>query len=184
DGTVITLGSNSSGTTATNAMSYNVSIVAGTAAVSLGSGGGVGAGNIGTLINGITYQNTNTDNPSAGNRVFTLTQIQDSGGTVSGGVDNATLAITSTINVIAVNDAPVLATGSTLNYTENQAATAINMLVTVNDVDNTTLASASVSITGNFASGEDVLGFVNNPATMGNIVGAYNAATGVMCLSS
>ena len=52
--------------------------------------------------------------------------------------------VTSTINVTAVNDAPVLASGSVLGYTENQAATAINTLVTVNDVDNTTLASATV----------------------------------------
>ena len=50
-------------------------------------------------------------------------------------------------------------------------------------MDNATLASATVSITGNFVSGEDVLGFVNG-AGMGNIAGAYNAATGVMTLTS
>ena len=93
-------------------------------------------------------------------------------------------AITSTINVTAVNDAPVLATGSTLNYTENQAASAINTLITTADLDHTTFASGTVSITGNFASGQDVLGFVNVPATMGNIAGVYNAATGVMSLTS
>ena len=112
-----------------------------------------------------------SDNPSVLARTVSYT-VND--GTVDSNI------VTSTINVTAVNDAPVLASGSVLDYTENQAATAINTLVTVNDVDNTTLASATVSITGNFASGEDVLGFVNNPATMGNIAGVYNAATGVM----
>ncbi len=51
-------------------------------------------------------------------------------------------------------------------------------------MDNTTLASATVSITGNFATGQDILSFTNNPGTMGNITGSYNATTGVMTLSS
>src|SRR5258706_3148865 len=47
-----------------------------------------------------------------------------------------------------------------------------------------TLSSGTISITGNFASGEDVLSFTNVPATMGNIAGSYNAGTGVMTLTS
>ena len=81
------------------------------------------------------------------------------------------------------NRAPVLANGSTLNYAENGAAAAINTALTVTDVDSTTLASATVSITGNFASGQDVLGFVNG-AGMGNIAGSYDGATGVLTLTS
>ena len=91
--------------------------------------------------------------------------------------------MSSTVNVTPVNDAPVLATGSVLNYTENDPATAIDTLITVNDVDNATLASATVAITGNYTSGEDVLGFVNG-AGMGNISGSWNAGTGVMTLTS
>ena len=121
DGSTITLGANSAGTTATNAMGYTVNIVAGTATVSLTSGAGVSSANIATLINGITYQNTNTDNPTAGNRVFTLTQIQDSGGTANGGADTTALAIASTVNVVAVNDAPTL-TATALNPTFTEAA--------------------------------------------------------------
>jgi hypothetical protein len=92
--------------------------------------------------------------------------------------------VTSTVNVAAVNDAPALATGSTLNYTENGVATAINTAITVADVDNATQLSGTVSISGGFASAEDVLSFTNVPATMGNIAGSYNAATGVMTLTS
>ena len=90
----------------------------------------------------------------------------------------------STITVTPVNDAPVQATGSTLNYTENGASAAINSSITVTDVDNTTLSTATVSITTNFVSGQDVLSFTNVPATMGNITGTYNAAAGVMNLGS
>ena len=61
-----------------------------------------------TLVNGITYQDTNVDNPTAGNRVFTLTQVKDSGGTANGGSIRRLLAIASTVNVVPVNDAPTL----------------------------------------------------------------------------
>ena len=82
----------------------------------------------------------------------------------------------------AVNDAPVLATGSTLAYTENGVAAAINGTITVADPDNATLVSGSVSIGTGFATGQDVLAFTN--VAMGNIVGSYNATTGVMSLTS
>jgi hypothetical protein len=108
DGSAITLGANSVGVTATNGMGYTVNIVAGTATVTLSKPAGVSAANINALINGITYQNTNTDNPSAGNRVFSVSQIQDSGGTANGGQDTTALATTSTVNVMPVNDAPFL----------------------------------------------------------------------------
>ena len=122
----------------------------------------------------MTYSNS-SDNPSVLARTVSYT-VND--GTVNSNI------VTSTINVTAVNDAPVLATGSVLAYTENQAATAINTVITTSDLDNATLASGTVSITANFVSGQDVLGFTNVPATMGNIAGVYNAATGVMTLTS
>src|SRR5205823_4048423 len=52
------------------------------------------------------------------------------------------------------------------------------------DADNTTLASATVAITGNFQPAEDVLAFINDGATMGNIVASYNSGTGVLTLTS
>jgi len=122
----------------------------------------------------VQYSNS-SDNPSTSARTVSYT--------VNDGAANSN-TVTSTVNVAAVNDAPVLATGSTLNYTENGAATAINAALTVADLDNATLTSGSVAITGGFASGEDALSFTNVPATMGNIAGAYNAATGVMTLTS
>ena len=106
DGSTITLGANSSGTTATNGMTYNVTVAAGTATVVLSKAAGVSTANINTLINSVTYQDTNTDAPSPGNRVFTLTQIQDSGGVANSGQDTTALAIASTVKVVAVNDAP------------------------------------------------------------------------------
>ena len=60
---------------------------------------------------------------------------------------------------------------------------AINAAIVLSDVDNTTLAGATVTI-ANFVVGQDVLGFVNVAATMGNIRGHFNSMTGVMSLFS
>src|SRR6185436_15255426 len=122
----------------------------------------------------VQYANS-SDNPATAARTVTFT--------VNDGTANSN-TVASTVNVAATNDASTLATGSTLNYTENGAASAINTVLTLADLDNTTLPSATVSITGGFASAEDVLSFTNVPATMGNITGSYNAGTGVMTLTS
>ncbi len=129
----------------------------------------------GTATSALTIRGWDTTSGTAGTKVTTATN----GGTSA--FSSATDVID--VTVTAVNDAPVLATGSTLGYTENGAAAAINTTITVSDVDNATLSTGTVSITGGFATGEDVLSFTNVPATMGNIVGSYNATTGVMSLS-
>ena len=146
---------------------------AGTGVMSLSS-----AGNTATVaqwqaaLRAVQYSNS-SDNPSTAARTVTY-QVNDSAANSN--------TVASTVNVAGVNDAPALTNGSTLGYTENGAASAINTAITVSDVDSGTLSTATVSITGNFASGQDVLGFTNVPATMGNITGSYNAGTGVMSL--
>src|SRR5207237_1205863 len=131
------------------------------------------AGNTATLaqwqaaFRAVQYANR-SDNPSTSARTVSFT--------VNDGTTGSN-TVTSTVNVTAVNDASTLATGSTLNYTENGAASAINAAITVADLDNATLPTATASITGSFASGQDALSFTTVLATMGNIAGAYNAAT-------
>ena len=56
--------------------------------------------------------------------------------------------------------------------------------VTVDDVDDATLASGTVAITSGFHSGQDVLAFTNDGSTTGNVAGSYDAATGVLALTS
>ena len=151
--------------------SYN----AGTGVMTLTSAGGTATlAQWQAAFRAVQYSNS-SDNPSTSARTVSF-QVND-------GTANSN-TVTSTVNVAAVNDASTLATGSTLNYTENAAATAINTAITLADLDNATLPSATVSITGGFASAEDALSFTNVPATMGNIAGSYNAGTGVMTLTS
>ena len=87
---------------------------------------------------------------------------------------------TRTITVAAVNNPPVVTmTASALAFTEGNSATAIDTGLTVTDADSANLASATVSITGNFVTGEDVLGFT----TQNGITGSFNATTGVLTLT-
>ncbi|MEO8401515.1 MAG: DUF4347 domain-containing protein, partial [Gammaproteobacteria bacterium] len=181
DGKTIALNLSSAGTTTNNGMVYTVSVVSGTATVSLSSAG-ITPSTLNTIINNISYQNTNVDNPTAGNRVFTITQMKDSGGVASGGVDTTNLGFVSAVTVVPVNDFPVLTGTSSINYTENAAATPINTSIVLSDVDSATLLNAKVSIS-NYVSGEDVLSFTANAST-GNIVASFNTSTGVLTLSS
>ncbi|MBB6563755.1 hypothetical protein HNP48_006479, partial [Acidovorax soli] len=130
-------------------------------------------------LQSVTYTN-NSDTPNTSDRTISFV--------VNDGIANSSAA-TKTLSVAAVNDTPVsTASGGSTAFTEgnNAASTpvAVDSGFTVTDGDNATLASATVSISGGFQNGEDALAFTNNPATMGNISGSYNAATGVMTLTS
>jgi VCBS repeat-containing protein len=120
----------------------------------------------------VKYANT-SDAPSTAPRTVSW-QVND-----GAGVNNLSNVATSTINVTSVNDAPVLTGGATLAYTENQAATAIDTTITVSDIDSATLTSATIQITGNYVSGQDVLSYT----TALGITGSFNAGSGTLTLS-
>ncbi|HEV7424963.1 MAG TPA: Ig-like domain-containing protein [Thermoanaerobaculia bacterium] len=123
-------------------------------------------------LRSVTYANAST-NPSTSPRTVTW-QVDD-----GAGVNNLSAPVTSTINVISTNSAPQLANGSTISYTENDAATVINSVITVSDVDSPTLAGATVQITSGYNSAQDVLSF----APVFGISGSFNSGTGTLTLS-
>ncbi|MEX8195133.1 DUF4347 domain-containing protein [Comamonas guangdongensis] len=185
DGSNVALTNGNAVTTSGNGLSATVSLSGGTATVSISSSGGISSSTAASVINGISYRDS-SGSPTAGNRVVTLTSVRDNGGTSNGGVDTTTLALASTVTIGVV---PVVTTsGGSATFTagDNSASTpvAVDGGLTVTDSASPTLASATVSITGNFHSGEDVLAFSNDGSTMGNIVASYNAATGVLTLTS
>ncbi|QSB00441.1 DUF4347 domain-containing protein [Methylomonas sp. EFPC1] len=110
-----------------------------------------------------------------------LFSIVDSGSIYGGGQTLDSTANTLTINISAVNDAPVLSAteGATLAYTENGSARAITATLALSDADNTNLSGATVQITGNYASGQDVLAFTNQ----NGITGSWDSSTGTLTLS-
>ncbi|WP_175425636.1 DUF4347 domain-containing protein [Trinickia violacea] len=92
---------------------------------------------------------------------------------------------TRTVTVADVDQTPIVATtGGTTNYVGGTSAVTIDSGVTVSDLDNTTQSTGTVSITSGFRSG-DTLSFTNtSSAQFGNITAVYNAATGVLTLTS
>ena len=99
-------------------------------------------------LESVKYDNTNDDNPNTSSRTITWI-VNDE--------DNNSAAATSTITVAGVNDAPTGAdAGATLAFTEGDGASVIDSSLTLADVDDTNLDSATVQITTGYQSGEDV----------------------------
>ncbi len=92
-------------------------------------------------------------------------------------------AVTGSIAVTPVNDAPALTGSGGETLAVEQVAVAVDSGITLTDQDSSGLASATISITGGLRTSEDVLGYTN-PGTHGNITGAYNSSTGVLTLTS
>ena len=145
-----------------------------------------GSWNVGTGVLTLTGSATVTDYQSA-LRSITYVNTSDDPGTamrtvafvVNDGSTNSAAARRD-ISVTAVNDAPLLGTsGSILAYAENDAATAVDSGLTLADADNASIASAAVSISVNYVSGQDLLLFANQLG----ITGSWNATTGVLTLS-
>ncbi|PQP88917.1 S-layer homology domain-containing protein [Paenibacillus sp. AR247] len=124
-------------------------------------------------LRAVTYSNT-AITPNTVNRIITF--MVNDGTATSNPADK-------TVTVTAVNQTPMLTTtGGTSTF--NGTAVAIDSGLTLSDLDNRTMSSATVSITGNFFSNQDILAFINDGSTMGNITGSYNTATGTLTLIS
>ncbi|MFG6456458.1 DUF4347 domain-containing protein [Pelomonas nitida] len=184
DGSTFALTNGNSGTTATNSVSYSVSVSAGTATVTLTKAGGLSTAATQTLVNGMTYRNS-SEAPTTTNRVVTLTSIQDNGGTANGGVDTTSLSVSSTVSVVAVNDAPTLSggpyalTGTTEDTTT--AGTLVSTLLaglTYADVD----ASASSGIAITAGTGNGTWQYSTDGVTW-NGVGSVSASAALLLTS-
>ena len=108
------------------ALGYTVSFAGGSATVKVSAATGLPEADLLGLVNGLKYINTSA-NPSEGTRTVTLTELKDNGGTAKGGLDTATLDLSSSVTVTAVNSAPTLSSpgftvleGGTLTMTTTQ----------------------------------------------------------------
>ncbi|MBP1668025.1 MAG: hypothetical protein H6Q21_391, partial [Bacteroidetes bacterium] len=133
--------------------------------------GNVAAATFQSALRNVRYMNTSA-NPITATRKITFL--------VNDGEANSNFAERN-ITVGSVNNAPVLGGLETepLPYTENGAAIDITNNITITDSDDATMVSATVSITANFETAEDVLAFTNT----GDITGSWNAASGILTLS-
>jgi hypothetical protein len=96
------------------------------------------------LVRNVTYENT-SDNPATHARSVRFELTDGDGGTSP--------FLTHTVNVMAVNDAPVVTlTGAALAYTENDGAVAVDPGLTLTDADSANLTGATVRIFSGFVS--------------------------------
>jgi len=120
-------------------------------------------------LRAVVYVNV-SDAPSTATRTLSIT-VDD------GSASQALASASRNIQVVSVNDTPVLTLDSgPIAYTEGQGSTVLDASLSLSDADGNTLTSATVHISSGFASGQDVLGFVNQ----NGISGSYNASTGVL----
>lgn len=135
DGTDIALVDGGSGTTATNGFTYGVSVVGATTTIVLTKAAGATTAAMQTLVNAITYRNTSQD-PTAGDRVVTLTRIDDNGSNTAPNSNTTTLAADSTVTVAAANDPPTLsATATSPAYTEGGAGVSLFSGTTISTIE-------------------------------------------------
>ena len=131
------------------------------------------------VLRGITFSST-SDNPTnfGANPTRTITwTITD-----NGSPNLSSVSQTTTIAVTAVNDAPVLDNvASTVNLPPGGGTVTLSPGLTVSDVDNQNLASATVRVTGGVFPGDGNLLAANTAGT--SITAVYNAGTETLTLS-
>jgi gliding motility-associated-like protein len=82
--------------------------------------------------------------------------------------------------VTPVNDAPVVTgSGGSVSYTVIQSNIAIDNNISVTDIDDDNIENATISLSANFTTGQDILLFNNT----GTITGTYSASTGILTLT-
>ena len=112
------------------------------------------------VLRTVTYENSNGDQPSTSSRTI-IWQLFDGANYSSAG--------TTTVNFTAVNDAPTGAdAGATLAYTEGNGALVIDSTLTLADVDDTNLESATIQITSGYQSERMFLLLAINPESLGS----------------
>ena len=103
--------------------------------------------------------------------------------TVSWVVNDGTLSSATqntTVNITAVDNAPALSNvAASASYAALGSPTTLSPAATVSDVDNQNLASATVSITSGFLTGDTLAA----TTTGTSIAAAYSASTGVLSLT-
>ena len=127
-------------------------------------------------LRSVTYCST-SDSPTATADTRTISwQVTDAD---SDGVGaQASMSVTSTINLTATNDAPVVTTAGTTVYTEYGSDAVIGNTITISDADDTDITGATVTISSGLTSG-DVLGFTDQ----NSISGKYKSESGLLTLS-
>ncbi len=126
-------------------------------------------------LDGLSFSPTPSFNGSASLQIVT----NDQGNIGAGGP----LSDADTVNIAvnAVDDAPILASvePAPIVFVENDVPGNVTSTITIAEFDTGLISGASIQISANYRSGEDLLMFTNTAT----IAGSWNAATGTLSLS-
>jgi lipopolysaccharide export system protein LptA len=125
------------------------------------------------VLDSVTYSSS-SENPTD---YGTDTSRGISWSVYDGTVDSNT--VSSSVTVVGVDQAPVLAAGGTVTYNGGGVAAIADARLVVSDADSKTLASATVAITSGLYAGDTLAA----TTTGTNITATYNATTGVLTLT-
>ncbi len=131
------------------------------------------ATSVAAVIKNVTFENVSA---SPETHLRAVRFVLDDG---EGGISETASA---TIRVTALaSSAPTLASVEIgpLAYTENAGAVAVTSTLTLSDADDTQMETATIQITGNYVTGQDLLEF----ADTANITGSWVSGTGTLTLS-
>jgi PKD repeat protein len=120
-------------------------------------------------LNQVTYENL-SDNPLLNSRSVCFT--------INDGLAWSE-SITRTIQIIPINDVPVVSIDESQTYTENTGAIPIAQSFSMTDVDSITISQLTIQITNHYTSTQDQLA-VNFSAT---IQSSWNAESGTLSLT-
>jgi VCBS repeat-containing protein len=160
DGANLSVNFSYSVVTGNSGITVNIVASGSTANLTLSKSGGLSVAAAQNLIGLFAYYD-GSENPTAGNRVMTLTSIRDTGGTANGGHDTTALSASATITVVPVNDPPVVSINAGTNVNEGALRTINGTLLKFTDVDNTD-AQITYKITAGPANGALWLDADNN----------------------
>ena len=120
-------------------------------------------------LQSISYENTSF-NPNTKSR--SITWLVNDG-------TNDSEPVTTSVTIKAINDLPILSNiGNSLQFTEGDGESILEPSLSLTDVDNDEIKSATIQISKNHRASEDVLGF----SKQGKIVGTYKKNTGILKL--
>ncbi|MFL2493822.1 MAG: beta strand repeat-containing protein, partial [Candidatus Thalassarchaeum sp.] len=145
DGTACDLTDGNSETTSGNSMTCAVTLSGSTATVAL-SHSGLTSAAINTIIDAMTYENSDQSPTIGSTRVVTITAIGDDGGTANGGDNSKSVTIAATVTLTKSNDLPTSAAGSKTITEDQQTALAASDF-TFTDLDGDTISRIRITTT-------------------------------------
>ena len=139
---------------------------------------GVTNDEVNQVMRSLQYSNSSDAPPASVSLAWTFDD-NNNGSQGSGGALQANGL--TTVNITSANDAPTLSNieGGAVSFTEGGAPVGITASLSLDDLDDINIESAVVSISNNFAAGEDELIFTDQSG----ITGSFDAATGTLTLT-